>query len=1057
MPSQLSVTEIRLKNLIDYLTVAVSTLQDFSDVSSRPFLIDRASGETGKNAPDCLTTFTRCFTQSSPSISTRRLEGYCRRRQWIMLGDLCSEVTSTCSTLHKIHVFVNAQHDGSTFKRLFRQSETTALLKECQQGLQQALDVFKLLQVKIGTDLLNNLAAAQDNAEKIHNDLLQLIATLADDMSSDQASSITGTLSYSRDSSTSFLLLPAEPQIFHGRESELNEIVKSLNAGAARIAILGPGGIGKTSLARAALHHPQISARFPQRFFVPCDSATSSIDLASIIASHLGLKAQNNPTKSIIRYLQGIPPCLLVLDNFETPWEPSESRGGVEEFLSLLTDIPHLALITTLRGAERPAKVAWTRPFLPSLYTLTDDAARRIFVDIADDFHEEQDIQKLLGLTGNLPLAVSLMAHLVSFEGCSLVLDRWGTEKIALLSEGYDKRSNLEVSIKLSLSSPRINSQPDAKNLLGLLSLLPDGLSDVELTQSNLPMKDIFTCKAALVRTSLAYLDPGHRLKVLVPIREYIQTIHQTSPTLVHPLRQYFHALLQLYRRYHGLRKGQIVNQLAPNMGNLQSLISHGLNLNDADLPETFRCAMALNGYHRAVGRNPAISMDYLFNIAQQLEDQQLTAVLITEIFLTWQRCPISDAKELIDKAQKYFSTNVHDPATECRFYHAIGAYFSDHDQDVPKALECFKTALTLSKISGDTNQQCIVLTRLGMVNNMIGDYPRAQRYSEQAIILARQSGNLYQEAAATMLQSYVYQGLGDFRRSLEVCPRARECMSLCGLKGGDIDLRILRLQGGAHFDKSEYIDAQAIYAQILAEASRDLSPLNHGYSLLNMAQLAISIGASQEEAQKSIDTAKSIFNGARMTHGVTHCEMILGDLKLRDGDFPAAKASLVKCFNQLRGYDAEGALYCLEKLGDVSRWRTEDVTLMSAWTVMFLGQARKVQNKLAICQALIFLGDTALTNGDDNTASSLFHAALDGFTQMDVHLGRGNCLLRLGDLSQKRGDFQKATELWNAARPLFERSSQTRWIKEVDAHLASLTIPSTTSKTNEPPRLVLV
>ncbi|KAJ7469067.1 hypothetical protein FB451DRAFT_1177063 [Mycena latifolia] len=327
---------------------------------------------------------------------------------------------------------------------------------------------------------------------------------------------------------------------------------------------------------------------------------------------------------------------------------------------------------------------------------------------------------------------------------------------------------------------------------------------------------------------------------------------------------------------------------------------------------------MALNAYHRAIGRNPVISMDQLFNIAQQLEDQQLTALLITEIFLTWQRYPISDAKGLINKVQEYFSTNVHDPATECRFYYAIGPYFSDHDQDVQKALECFRTALSLSKISGDTDQQCIVLTRLGMVNNMIGDYPPAQRYSEQAIVLARQSGNLKQEAAATMLQSYVYQGLGDFKRSLDVCPRARECLSHCGLKGGDIDLRILRLQGGVHFDKSEYMEAQAIYAQILAEASQDLSPLNHGYSLLNMAQVAIAIGASQEETQKNIDTAKSIFNGARMTHGVTHCDMILGDLKLRDGDFSASKALLVQSFNQLRGYDAEGVLYCLEKLGDV-------------------------------------------------------------------------------------------------------------------------------------------
>jgi GTPase SAR1 family protein len=36
----------------------------------------------------------------------------------------------------------------------------------------------------------------------------------------------------------------------------------------ARIAILGGGGMGKTSLARAVLHHPETVARFEHRF--PC-------------------------------------------------------------------------------------------------------------------------------------------------------------------------------------------------------------------------------------------------------------------------------------------------------------------------------------------------------------------------------------------------------------------------------------------------------------------------------------------------------------------------------------------------------------------------------------------------------------------------------------------------------------------------------------------------------------------------------------------------------------------------------------------------------------------
>ncbi|KAJ6596169.1 hypothetical protein DFH09DRAFT_128481 [Mycena vulgaris] len=1044
MPSQLTPTEIRLENLVKYLTVAVSTLRDLSDVLTTPFLKAISSTTASllisvqsikRNKEECAQFLDHIHTVLYAIIGLHVNSG----NGGVLPPETLNHVGKFMETLQKIHVFVDSQQDGSAFKRFFRSIETNLLLKECHHGIQQAVDVFK---VQIGTDVLHSITAAQSHAQKVHEELVQLISTLDDDASSAQISSINGTFSSSQNSSTSFSLLPAEPKIFHGRDSELTEIVASLGRDSARIAILGTGGIGKTSLARAALHHPQISARFSQRFFVPCDSATSSSDLVALVASHLGLNAERDPTKSIVRYFLGIHSCLLVLDNFETPWEPSESRGAVEEFLSVLSDVSHLALIITLRGAERPGKVAWTRPFLSPLNTITDDAARRTFLDIADDVHEEEDIHKLLSLTGNLPLVVQLIAHLADYEGCSQVLSRWETEKTSLLSDGHDKRSNLELSIEISLSSPRMVSYPNARTLLCLLSLLPDGLSDIELTQSSLPIQDILTAKAALLQTSLAYIDRDSHLKALVPIREYMGAVHPPPPALVHPLRQYFHRILQLYRKYHGLQLGEIVDRLTPNLGNLQSIIMDGLNIQDTDLRETFRCAMALNGFHRVTGRNGPIPIDRLSEIVEQLQDKELKALLITELFLTWNRHPISNPQGLIDDAREYFS-DVHDPAAECKFYYAIGPYFSDHDQNVPKALEYFNTALALSRLSGDTDQQCIVLNRLGMVNNMIGAYPTAQSYAEEAVILARQSGNLFQESAATLIQSYITMALGDYKQSMNASKRSRECMRLCGLTGGEIDSRILRHQGEVHSVKSEYKEARKIYAQVMEGTTPESSPLNYGFSLLNIGAVDIVMGASQEDAQKSIDAAKAIFNNARFTHAVTLCDMILGDLKLREGDHSNAKTLLEQSFNSLRGYDAEGMLYCLEKLGDIRRWGEDAILSMAGWTVLFLGQALKSRNRLAIHQALGFLGDQALADGDDETAHSLFNVALDGFTQMDVHISRGNCLLRLGDLSLKQGDLQKAAEFWTSARPLFVRSSQGSCVEQIDRRLAVSSIGS--------------
>ncbi|KAJ7431913.1 P-loop containing nucleoside triphosphate hydrolase protein, partial [Mycena latifolia] len=373
--------------------------------------------------------------------------------------------------------------------------------------------------------------------------------------------------------------LPSKPKIFHGRESELQDIVKILKEESPRISILGAGGIGKTSLAQAALHHPDIVAKYEDRVFVACDSANTGNEIAALLAAHLGVKLGKDIVKPLIQHFSGKPPSLLILDNLETAWEPKESRGTVEEVLSMLTDIKDLALIITMRGAERPAKVRWTRPFLQPLKPLTKDAAWQTFVDIAEDYHDTEQINQVLNLTDNLPLAVELIAHLVSFDGCSNVLDNWKREKTSLLSKGHDKRSSLDSSIALSLSSSRMNSTPGAKALLSLLSISPDGLSDTELLQSKLTIPDILRCKTTLLGTSLAYLDDHKRLKSLVPIREHVLQFHPPSAHLIEPLRKHFRLLMALFEKYRELHQmAGSMGEITANLRNIQQVLRRGLH-----------------------------------------------------------------------------------------------------------------------------------------------------------------------------------------------------------------------------------------------------------------------------------------------------------------------------------------------------------------------------------------------------------------------------------------------------------------------------------------------
>ncbi|KAJ7120723.1 hypothetical protein C8R43DRAFT_824684, partial [Mycena crocata] len=130
--------------------------------------------------------------------------------------------------------------------------------------------------------------------------------------------------------------LPPKPQIFHGRDEELKTMIALLSGELPRISILGPGGIGKTSLAISSLHHASVVAKFEHRLFIASESASTDVELAKLIASQLQLPPVRDVIQQVVRYFLGVHSALLVLDNLETSWEPATTRRKVEEFLALL-------------------------------------------------------------------------------------------------------------------------------------------------------------------------------------------------------------------------------------------------------------------------------------------------------------------------------------------------------------------------------------------------------------------------------------------------------------------------------------------------------------------------------------------------------------------------------------------------------------------------------------------------------------------------------------------------------------------------------------------------
>jgi hypothetical protein len=98
--------------------------------------------------------------------------------------------------------------------------------------------------------------------------------------------------------------------------------------------------------------------------------------------------------------------------------------------------------------------------------------------------------------------------------------------------------------------------------------------------------------------------------------------------------------------------------------------------------------------------------------------------------------------------------------------------------------------------------------------------------------------------------------------------------------------------------------------------------------------------------------------------------------------------------------------------------------------------------------KAFCCLGQIFAVEGDTETALSLFNVALDGFTFMDVHQWRADCMVRIADIWESHGEVLRALGLWKAARPLFARSSQARNVAQIDAKLA--TVEAATLEHNE-------
>jgi ATP/maltotriose-dependent transcriptional regulator MalT len=230
--------------------------------------------------------------------------------------------------------------------------------------------------------------------------------------------------------------------------------------------------------------------------------------------------------------------------------------------------------------------------------------------------------------------------------------------------------------------------------------------------------------------------------------------------------------------------------------------------------------------------------------------------------------------------------------------------------------------------------------------------------------------------------------------------------------------LDILNMQAEIHLMKSEYLQSREL--QVVIASSCQPMSYTGIIANLNIAFIDIATGADSKNIRQNLNMAQ-FHSKALYGYGGRHISVFIdyvaAELCLRDGPLETVNAMFDQCLALSLDINTEMALLCLERLGDLST-RMNDILTTLRWTGIFLGLALKCKDKRQTMQALRCFGQIFSVQGENETALSLFNVALEGFTFMDVHCWRADCMVRIADILNNSGDVMKAVELWKAARP---------------------------------------
>ena len=638
----------------------------------------------------------------------------------------------------------------------------------------------------------------------------------------------------------------------------------------ARIAILGPGGYGKTTLANAVLTHGRIREHFGDaRHFIPCESIFSSEALLIELGRTLGvLDGPPNALWPRIRTVLSTGESILCLDNFESPWDQSnEIKHSVEELLSRIT-VLQVTILITMRGAERPARTQWSQPFLEPLDTLGHAAAEQVWQAIGGNYDEYAE--KLTAAVDYVPLAVDLLAHLSQMTPPVLLWEEWNSKWTKMIRMGQMHRlSNLEYSIQLSIDSQRMKANPSAKSLLGVLSMLPVGLHMMQMKtfQDILLNVDIISCLRTLQQCSLIKLtDERYQLH---PIVRHV-CIDQSLLSQAHKatLENFY---ISLASDAYNPPSPKAHTEIVLEVNNIKAVLLDLLNSNYKNLPKLVNASINFTWFLSRTGHHS----DKLMSQAVDFIQKNHGAIsLLIDCLSTWGLVyygarKIEPAQEKLKEAEKLCKSSFN---VGSLLYGNVLMWLGDTywlQDALDDSMASYQSALKIYKRKKNIIGQGYIFAVLGHIYIRLGQWDKAIISQQHALQLHKHSGDHFE---VNLNQGMAHQGLGEVyirqSRLVEAEAEIQKALELYKTINSTLAQGNAYLSLGRLYLQLKQPDNAIVACQKAIELHIALNdPLNEGYDHCEIGNCHLFQG-KLDEAENSYMTALELHKIAKSVWG---------------------------------------------------------------------------------------------------------------------------------------------------------------------------------------------